>query len=195
MQGRIYISGVFTTVNRSRCGGGVGWLDNDPHFWSWPPTWGICRTDFRRVVDVGDYIFFVLPKASELPQMVYGCFRVRERTCHMQAFRRPELRRKRMGEKIPNGNIIVDARGRYNRFDGGYDKDRFAEIKRYYVIGDTKESRFLREERIRTLAPGFLGALNTVFGTREKAVFGIIGRKGRRMSEEQVRGLLAWLRH
>ena len=33
--------------------------------WNWPPTWGICRTDFRRVIKVGDYIFFVLPKASD----------------------------------------------------------------------------------------------------------------------------------
>jgi hypothetical protein len=172
----------------------VGWLDNDPHFWNWPPTWGICRTDFRRVIDVGDYIFFVLPKASELPQMVYGYSRVREKVSHVQAFGRPELRCKRMGDKIPNGNIIVDALGRYNRFDGGHHKDRFAEIKRYYVIGDRKESRFLTEERIRTLAPGFLGALNRVFGTREKLVFGVVGRKGRRMSEEQVGGLLAWLR-
>jgi hypothetical protein len=100
-----------------------------------------------------------------------------------------------MGERIPNGNIIVDAHGRYNRFDGGYHKDRFAEIKRYYVIGDTKESQFVSEERIRKLAPGFLGVLNRVFGTREKSVFGVIGRKGRRMSQEQARGLLAWLRH
>jgi hypothetical protein len=64
-EGRIYISGSFTTVNRNKCGGIVGWLDNDPHFWRPPPTWGICRTDFRRVIKVGDCIFFVLPKASE----------------------------------------------------------------------------------------------------------------------------------
>jgi hypothetical protein len=195
VEGRIYISGLFTTVNRGKCGGGVGWLDNDPHFWNWPPTWGICRTDFRRVINVGDYVFFVLPKASELPQMVYGYFKVRERITHMQAFGRPELRCKRMGKKIPNGNIIVDAHGRYNRFDGGHHKDRFAEIKRYYVIGETNDGEFLSEDRIRRLAPGFLGALNRVFGTREKSVYGIIGRKGRRTSEEQVRGLLAWLRH
>jgi len=142
MEGRIYISGVFTTVNRNKCGGGVGWLDNDPRFWSWLRTWGICRTDFRRVIKVGDYIFFVLPKASELPQTVYGYFKVRERITHMEAYARPELRRKRMGDKVPNGNIIVDADGRYNRFDGGYHKDGFDEIKRYYVIGDTNESAF-----------------------------------------------------
>jgi len=194
MQGRIYVSGAFTTVNSSKCGG-VGWLDNDPHFWNQPPTWGICRTDFRRVIKDGDYIFFVLPKASELPQMVYGYFKVRKRITHMQAFRCPDLRHKRMGDKIPNGNIIVDANGRYNRFDGGYHKDRFAAIKRHYVIGETKKSGFLSEDRIRKLAPGFLRVLNRVFGTREKPVFGIIGRKGRRMSEEQVSRLLTWLRH
>ena len=37
MEGRIYSSGVFTTVNRSKCGGDVGWLENDPHFWRPPP--------------------------------------------------------------------------------------------------------------------------------------------------------------
>jgi hypothetical protein len=77
-EGRIYISGAFTTINRSKCGGGVGWLDNDPHFWTQPPTWGICRTDYRRVIRKGDYIFFVLPKASELPQMIYGFFQVKK---------------------------------------------------------------------------------------------------------------------
>jgi hypothetical protein len=194
MEGRIYISGVFTTVSRSKCGGGVGWLDNDPHFWRWPPTWGICRTDFRRVIKVGDYIFFVLPKASELPQMVYGYFKVREKICHMQAFRRPDLRQKRMGDKVPNGNIIVNANGRYNRFDWDYHKNRFDEIRPYYVIGDTKESEFFSEERILELAPGFVAILKRVFGTRKNSVFGIIGRKGRTMSEEQVRRLLAWLR-
>jgi hypothetical protein len=195
MEGRIYISGVFTTVNRSKCGGGVGWLDNDPHFWTWPPTWGICRTDFRRVIKLGDYIFFVLPKASELPQMVYGYFKVREKITHMQAHARRELRHKRMGNKVPNGNIIVTANGRYNQFDGGRHKDRFREIKRYYVIGDTNESAFLSEDRIRHLAPRFVAILNRVFGTRQESAFRIIGRKGRRMSEEQVGSLLEWLRH
>src|SRR2546430_2431671 len=91
MKGYIYISGAFTTVNRSKCGGN-GWLDNDPHFWTQPPTWGICRTDLRCCVDVGDYVFFVLPKASELPQMIYGYFRVCEPPIsHIQAYSRRDL--------------------------------------------------------------------------------------------------------
>ncbi len=164
MQGRIYISGAFTTVNRAKCGGGVGWLDNDPHLWSQPPTWGICRTDIRRVINIGDCIFFVLPKASELPQMVYGYFKVREKITHMEAFARPALRHKRMGHKNPNGNIIVAADGHYNRFDGGVHKDRFDEIKRYYIIGDKAESKFLSEDRIRQLAQEFVAVLNNIFG-------------------------------
>ena len=70
------------------------WLDNDPHFWTSPPTWGICRTDYRRTVNVGDYIFFVLPAHAELPQMVYGYLRVKEKITHSQAFQRSALRSK-----------------------------------------------------------------------------------------------------
>jgi hypothetical protein len=75
--------------------------------------------------------------------MVYGYFKVRERITHMEAYARRELRRKRRGDKVPNEDIILDADGRYNRFDGGYHKDRFGEIKRHYVIGDTSESALL----------------------------------------------------
>jgi hypothetical protein len=194
MEGRIYISGAFTTINCSNCGG-KEWLDNDPHLWSDPPTWGICRTDFRRVVKKGDYIFFVLPKKSELPQMIYGYLRVLEKITHIEAYHRPELRHKRMANKNPNGNIIVDADGNYNRFDKGVHKDRFEQIKQYYVVGDRRESEFLTEDHIKQFAPEFLAVLNATFGTHNDSVFGIIGRKGRRLTEKQVANLLTWLRN
>lgn len=194
MKGRIYISGAFTTVSRSKCGGGKGWLDNDPHFWTQPPTWGICRTDFRRVIREGDYIFFVLPKKSKLPQMVYGYFRVKEKLTHMEAYSRSELHHKRMGKKNPNGNIIVDENGRYNRFDGGVHKSKFEQIRQHYVIGSRQESEFLTEERITELAAGFVPQLNEIFGTNRDSVVGVIGRGGRRMTATQVHTLLTWLR-
>jgi hypothetical protein len=192
-EGRIYISGAFKKVNRSKCGGGVGWLDNDPHFWTQPPTWGICRTDYRRVIKNGDYIFYVLSKASELPQMIYGYFQVKDKITHIQAFNRHELASKRMGNKNPNGNIIVDANGQYNRFDGGSHEKRFEKIKLYYVIGDESNSEFLTEKKIRQLAPSFLFTLNKIFESNENSVFKVIGRSGRRMSEKHVNQLLAWL--
>jgi hypothetical protein len=195
MKGYIYISRVFKTIKRAKCGGGEDWLDNDPHFWKYPPTWGICRTDYRRRVKEGDYVFFVLPKASKLPRMIYGYFRVREKITHEQASRRPELRSKQMGNKNPNGNIIVDANGSYNPFDGGVHQDRFDEIKDHYVIGDSNESEFLSERRVRKLAPGFADVLNDIFDTDRDSAFEVITRKGRKMSEDQVRRLLAWLRN
>lgn len=194
MQGRIYISGAFRTLKRSKCRTGVGWLDNDPHFWTQPSTWGICRTDLRRLISVGDYVFFVLPKGANLPQMIYGYFKVHEKITHLEAYTRPNLRSKRMGNKNPNGNIIVDAKGNYNRFDGGVHRDRFSQIKDYYVIGDGRESEFLTERKIKQLAPVFITVLNDIFGTQKDTVWGVLGRAGRKMSKEQVSRLLGWLR-
>jgi hypothetical protein len=193
IEGRIYISGVFSTIKRSKCGQ-VGWLDNDPHFWTSPPTWGICRSDLRRVINQGDYVFFVLPKASNLPQMVYGFIKVNEIISHFQAHARPELRNKRMGNKNPNGNIIVDQKGLYNRYDRGVHRDKFERIKDYYIVGDMSESAFFTEAKIKALAPEFLTMLNQLFCTHADSVFGVLGRAGRKMSEEQVKTLLVWFR-
>jgi hypothetical protein len=101
-------------------------------------------------------MFFVLPLGAELRQMVYGYFRVKEKITHEQAYLRPELESKHMGHKNPNGNIIVDANGQYNKFDGNVGhRDRFEAIKEYYIIGDEADSEFLTEEKIKQLEPGF----------------------------------------
>jgi hypothetical protein len=191
MQGRIYISGAFTSLKRAACADDDDWIDNDPHFWTMPPTWGICRTDYRRRVNVGDYIFFVLPKASDLPQMVYGYLRVKEKITHLEAYHRSELRHKRMGNKNPNGNIIVTADGSYNPFDGGVHQARFEEIKQVYVIGDEDAAEFLGQKqivRLRRLAPEFLPILNELFGVIKDDVFKIITRKGRKFSRSPIEG-------
>jgi len=133
MRGHIYISGVFISVSRIDAHSGIT-LDNDPHFWEWPPTWGICRPDIRAKANVGDYVFFVLPRRANLPQMIYGYLKIAEIITHAEAFHRPELELKRMGNKNPNGNIIVDRLGEYNRFDLGFHRNNFEKIKRHYAI-------------------------------------------------------------
>ena len=55
MKGFIYIAGTFEKVSQPK--DKSDWRDNDPHFWSSPPTWGICRPDLRERVDIGDYVF------------------------------------------------------------------------------------------------------------------------------------------
>src|SRR5829696_2240692 len=137
MPGYIYIASAFETVNRSSCGQAGSWIDNDPHFWTDPPTWGICRPDLRAGASEKDVVYFVLPKHGRHPQMIFAYLTIREIITHAEAFWRPELLSKRMGNKTPNGNIIVDARGEYNKFDAGVHFANFDRIKRRYAIGDS----------------------------------------------------------
>ena len=197
MEGRIYISSAFTNLRYVRCKPNVDWLDNDPHFWKSPPTWGICRTDFRRMLYKDDYIFFVLPKnakgadGSELPQMIYGYFKIACHIDHVNAYNR--FPQKRMRNANPNGNIIVNSDGTYNRLDHGAHKDRFDQIKDHYVVGDRKVHRFLTPAEIHRLAPSFLSTLNDVFDTKATNIFEVIGRKGRVLKESQISKLVSWL--
>lgn len=204
MQGRLYIAGVFHNPAGLGCSEGEDWIDNDPHIWTTPFTWGICRPDIRRLVCSGDYVFFVLPKhpsykrngkVHQLPQMVFAYLKVGEVITHLEAYHRPELRSKRMREKIPNGNIMVNKNGKYNELDGGYHRDKFEEIKTRYVVAAQDKSEKLPIGRIRRLAPTFVSTLNTIFGTDRNTPHGIITRQGRKMSQDQVLELLSWLRN
>jgi hypothetical protein len=193
MKGYIYIASAFETVNRSTCGQKGSWADNDPHFWTSPPTWGICRNDIRAKADEGDFIFFVLPRCGRHPQMIFGYLKIEEKISHLEAFSRADLRSKRMGNKMPNGNIIVEAGGTYNRFDAGVHRYKFEKIRRHYAIGSEDESRMLTAEEIRRLAPDFLGKLGTIIGIRGDRAIDIISRKGRTLSAGQVKPLMRWL--
>ncbi len=189
----MYIAGSFHTVRRAACGGGMGWIDNDPHFWTQPPTWGICRNDLRRKADPGDYVFFVLPINAKHPQCLFGYLRVAEKITHMAAFQRKALRRKRMGKRSPNGNIIVDEFGGYNRFDEGAHHHIFEKVKREYAVGDLGHSRLLSESEITKLAPDFLRFLRLLFGKPGARPFDLISRYGRQLSEHQVQAVLKWV--
>lgn len=189
----MYIAGSFHTVRRSICGGGREWIDNDPHFWKRPPTWGICRNDLRRRADKGDYIFFVLPKAAKHPQCIFGYLKVKEIISHSSAFARNDLRNKRMGNKMPNGNIIVDENGQYNRYDGGAHRHMFDRIKDMYAIGENAESHFLTEGEIEELAPSFVPMLQRIFNSQEITPIKLISRYGRTLSSDQVHIVLDWL--
>jgi hypothetical protein len=191
LEGRIYISSAFINLPGIRCRPNAEWLDNDPHIWNSPPTWGICRTDFRRMLTVGDYIFFVLPKHGELPQMIYAYFKIREHIDHKAAFMR--FPQKRMWNGSPNGNIIVNSRGEYNRYDMGIHEDRFDQVKEHYLVGSWREGKRLSRADICRLAPSLLRKLNGLFLTNARDIFEVIGRKGRILDAAQVKKLLRWI--
>jgi hypothetical protein len=193
MKGYIYIASAFETVNRSACGQRGAGVDNDPHFWTSPPTWGICRHDLRAEADVGDVVFFVLPRRGRHPQMIFGYLRIAEKISHVEAFSRPALASKQMSKKIPNGNIIVDAKGGYNRYDAGAHRDNFDKIKQHYAIGSMAQSRMLSAQEIRELAPKFVEKLRSIVGIPGRRAIDIVSRKGRKLTRQQVKSLLAWL--
>jgi len=191
MTGRIYISGAFTNLNYVRCKPNKDWLDNDPHFWKMPPTWGICRTDYRKMLNQGDYIFFVLPAGTTLPQTIYGYFKIAEHITHDDAYQHYPA--KRMRSQNPNGNIIVDGTGNYNRFDENVHRKKFEAIRKHYIVGDRHDMAFLKKQQIESMAPQFLAVLNNVFVSNASTIFQIIGRKGRVLNNLQTGKLLQWI--
>jgi hypothetical protein len=123
--------------------------------------------------------------------MIFAYLTIREIISHAEAFWRPELLSKRMGNKTPNGDIIVDARGEYNKFDGGVHFANFD--RRRYAIGDSAQSRLFSSREIQRLAPSFIRQLSRVIGKQGTSAVDIISRKGRKLTLNQVQALSEWL--
>jgi hypothetical protein len=98
-----------------------------------------------------------------------------------------------MKNGVPNGNIIVNAKGDYNRFDAGVHRHKFDKIRRHYAIGIAEQSRMLTADEIQRLAPDFLKALGSVIGVPGERTIDIITRRGRGLTAAQVSALLKWL--
>ena len=195
--GMMYIANSFKTVGRTAQARGRWPVDNDPHFWCSPPTWGICRPDLRRKAKAGQTIFFVLSKTgAQHPQMIFGYMQIARVVSHAQAYRL--LPGKRMGPHEPNGNIIVDRAGRYNVWDAGSHQHNFPKIRQCYAIGDPEASRFLTAQQLVAKAPGFLPTLRQVLGTHRigdgTRAFDFITRAGcHELREDQVAALRRWV--
>lgn len=190
----IYIAGVFNHLDNNQ----GQWLDNDPHIWTKPFTWGICRPDLRKFVQPDNYVFFILPKSSPHPQMIFAYIRIKEIISHDAAFKEARLNAKRMRNGAdPNGNILVDGNGCYNSADGNAHRDRFSWIKQRYAIGYINQSKRISISKIRDRSEYFIEFLNDLFNfqgdQRKDSVVSIITRKGRKLSDDQVRRILKWL--
>ena len=120
-------------------------------------------------------------------------FAFQKKISHSRAYFRRELQNKRMGNKNPNGNIIVDGSGGYNQYDGGAHKRIFDKVRQEYVIGDPARSRLLSEIEISLLAPHFVVFLKSLFGGNGSRPFDFISIYGRKLSESQVHAVLEWI--
>ncbi|MBI2142036.1 hypothetical protein HYU15_00925 [Candidatus Woesearchaeota archaeon] len=190
MKGYIYIAGSFLNTEPSKCGSQKEWIDNDPHIHSKPYTWGICRYDLRTGVEEGDYVFFVLPKASKQPRMIFAYLKVGKIMSHKAAYHAPELRDKRMtANRNPNGNIIDNGQGEHSPYDG----HNYNKIKERYVIANMSDSKKFNPEFMATKSKNFPKALNKILEIDSDNLSKLISRKGRKLNSVQVNELLNWL--
>lgn len=191
MKGYIYIASAFQSLISCGCTKG-NQIDNDPHIWDKPYTWGICRPDLRNCINPGDYVFYVFGSDADYPQMIFAYIKVAKVITHLEAFK--ELRSKRMvNDNNPNGNIIVDYAGDYNKHDGGVHKYNFNKIKKFYAVADMRYSRRLTEKEILRKSPSFIQLLKKIFLKEGKRPIDFISRKGRRLDENQIKLILNWL--
>ena len=191
IQGYIYIASAFESLTPSGCLDGEE-VDNDPHLWTNPYTWGICRPDIRNRVKEGDYVFFVLGSRANLPQMIFAFIRVAEIITHYQAYHKAGLETKRMTGKKLEGNILCNSDGDYNPFDNGLHQTTFDKRKLKYVIADMENSKFLTPQEIKSKSKDFVKELNRILYKNGSTAIEIITRAGQSLTEEQTKELLKW---
>ena len=168
---------------------GHGWVLNDPIFGD-VPTLGACVPNIRRVVEEGDYIFVVSGRVRNEKQFVVGGFKVREKISALAAYKRfPEnhLRKDENGHTL--GNVIVNSSGKHHPLD---EHDNFASRIENYIVGKDPVALCTPAQQ-RAGRETTLEFLSHLFDREGRRVFDIIGRH-RKMTDEQVRSTLDWLK-
>jgi hypothetical protein len=154
------------------------------------PTMGACRPDIREQLKVGDHIFVISGKLTDVDQFVMGGFEIAEKISASEAYGRfPELRLRRREDGQLTGNIIVDAAGRRHELD---DHRSFTRRVQNYVVGKNVISLSTAAE----IAEGrkhTLNALRDIFQRKGKSPFEIVGHFGTPMTDKQVSELRDWL--
>jgi hypothetical protein len=165
-----------------------GWIFNDPIFGA-PPTLGACVPNIRRAVEPGDWVFTISGRVDGYRPYVVGGFKVREKITALQAYRQfPEYRLEKADNGQIMGNIIVNSKGQHHSLDA---HAAFKTRLQNYLVGDealhVHKSVQIEKARDQTLA-----TLSRVFNRPSNRDFDIVPR-WRRMDEEQVENLKAWL--
>ena len=161
---------------------------NDPYLGA-TPTFGGCRPDIRSQVMIGDKLFFVSGKVRNFDQMIYAAFEVSEKIHASDAYKRfPDLRLKTLdGQR--DGNILVDAYGKQHPLD---DHKSFENRLQHYIVG--KDLRVLETpEEFARGREQTLPMLQELFESNGKTPKDILGRGGRKLTDEQATKLFLWL--
>lgn len=155
------------------------------------PTLGACMPNIRRRIIPGDHLFVVSGKLPNTQQFIIGGFRVVEKIDHLLAYHRfPEKRLRRTADGAITGNVIVDETGAQHPLD--HHKNFDSRIENYLVGSDPLV--FTMPAEIARARSESLDVLRYLSGKRDAtSAFNALGRGGRKLSDEQVGELLAWM--
>ncbi len=164
---------------------------NDPLFGN-PPTLAACMPHIREWLDKGDYVFVVSAMTPGVQQYVIGGMRVADKISALEAFGRfPQNRLHRDEHGRIRGNIPVDEQGRKHPLDH-HKLQGFERRIQNFIVGEDGVSL----QSAREVAAGreqTLRKLSDVFERGGNRPIDIIGRQSR-VNEEQIHGLMDWLR-
>lgn len=166
-----------------------GKLVKDPYLGDCP-SMGACRPDIRRKLVRGDQIFVVSGKVAGASQFVLGGFEIEEKITAFEAYERyPGQRLHRLNNGQVAGNIIVDRQGHQHRLD---DHNSFEKRVQHYIVG-TNPIALETHEEIAEGREQTLEVLCDVLKKKSDSPFGLLGRSGASLSENQVLKLRDWL--
>ena len=154
------------------------------------PTLGACRPDIRKQLKLGDHIFVISGKMSNVNQFVMIGFQIERKMDARKAYNLfPEHRLRKREDGQLTGNIIVNDDGKQHALDNHPSFDRRIEN---YVVGANailpSTSDEIDQSRAQTL-----NVLRDIFQKKEDSVVAVVGRWGAELNEKQVLQLREWL--
>lgn len=168
----------------------IGWEMTDP-IYKGIPTMGACRTDIRRVIERGDFVFSISGNVVNVRPHIVGAFEVDEKIHGIAAYKQfPQNRMKVNEEGKLQGNIICDEKGEHLGIDY-HPHDTFDQRIQNFIIGKNPIF-FDKKTEMEKAKAETLRVLNYIFNRNEDKVSKIIGR-WRKMDESQVKDLLDWM--
>lgn len=155
------------------------------------PSFGACRPDVRKAVQLGDRLFFISGKLrGGPPQYLMGAFEVKRKITALDAYHTYPERRLKKTDGALDGNIMVDELGHQHPLDTHSGLDRRVQN---YIVGSNLIAPTSAEE-IARCRQETLPILQDVFDSDGASPFKIIGRGCRKLDDRQSEMLTAWLR-
>jgi hypothetical protein len=156
------------------------------------PTLGGCRPDVRKQFSIGDYLFVISGKVKGANQFVMGGFQIERKISANDAYLEfPDQRLRLRDDGQLTGNVIVAANGQQHELDN-HDPETFADRVDNYIVG-CDPIVLSTDAEIERARKETLAVLQEILKKKGASPRDIVTRFGKKITDEQVSQLRAWL--